>query len=141
MKCSYEQFREKGLRLTPQRIAVIEYLVGNTSHPSAQDIYKDLRKSNPTISYATIYNTLIALKKLGEVTELRINPDRRNYDPDTSVHHHAICTRCRKIVDVFADYSTAVTLPPEVVKDFSMTENRVDFYGVCRECKSGVLCK
>ncbi len=136
MKELLERYRQKGLRLTPQRIAVIEYLYGNTSHPSAEDIFTDIKRTYPTISYATVYNTLIALKGIGGVVELRIDSERRHYDPDTSEHHHVICTRCKKIVDVFVDYSDSVRLPSEVVRDFAITSNRIDFFGVCNECKN-----
>ncbi|MEK7313260.1 MAG: transcriptional repressor, partial [Deltaproteobacteria bacterium] len=52
-----EEYKAKGFRLTPQRIAVLEYLEGNTTHPTAEDIFIAIKKKHPTVSFATVYNT------------------------------------------------------------------------------------
>ncbi|MBI5598388.1 MAG: transcriptional repressor, partial [Deltaproteobacteria bacterium] len=57
MKETIERYREKGLKLTPQRLAILEYLEGNTSHPTAEDIYRAIKRKHPTVSFATVYNT------------------------------------------------------------------------------------
>ncbi|HHD11666.1 MAG TPA: transcriptional repressor [Deltaproteobacteria bacterium] len=129
-----EKYRSKGLKLTPQRLAILEYLDGNTSHPTAEDIYRAVKKKHPTISFATVYNTLQALLEMGEVMELTIDPERKHFDPNTTPHHHIVCTRCGKIGDVFVDYSSALELPPEVTEEFTPISNHIDFYGVCKKC-------
>ena len=86
-----KKFINKGLKLTPQRAAIFEYLDGNKSHPSAEDIYLEIKKRYPMISFATVYKTLEALKSRGDILELSVDPERRRYDPDTGPHHHLIC--------------------------------------------------
>jgi Fur family peroxide stress response transcriptional regulator len=118
---------------TPQRLAILEQLDGNTSHPSAEDVYRSVSKKNPSMSFATVYNTLNTLVEAGAIRELTIDPDRKRYDPDTSDHHHLICLECRRIVDIMADIP--VTVPRGVARDFSVTGSHIEFYGFCSLCR------
>jgi Fur family peroxide stress response transcriptional regulator len=128
------KYKSKGLRLTPQRIAILRFLEGNTSHPTAEDIYREIKRDYPTISFATVYNTLQALKENGDILEITIDPARRHYDPDTSPHHHIICLDCNEIRDVFVDYSEVLKLPAQILGEFKTVGNHVDFYGLCKKC-------
>ncbi len=128
-----QKYREIGLKLTPQRLAILEYLDGNTSHPSAEDIYREVKKRFPTMSFATVYNTLEVLRKRGNLLELTIDPERKRYDPNTSPHHHLICLRCKKIVDVHVDYR--IDLPQKERESFEVFGNHIEFYGICNNCK------
>ena len=129
-----EKFRALGLKLTPQRLAILEFLDGNTDHPSADNIFKEVKKKYPMMSFATVYNTIEALKKKGDLLELTIDPERRRYDPETKPHHHLICVECKKIVDVYKQFS--INVPEEVGDEFDLLGNHIEFYGVCPECKS-----
>jgi Fur family peroxide stress response transcriptional regulator len=132
-----EKYREAGLKLTPQRIAILTFLDGNTGHPTAEEIFAGVRETHPTVSFATVYNTLQALKTRGQLTEVTINPERKHFDPNTEPHHHAMCSECDKIVDIFDDFSEALKLPKDVgdgFDGFSVTGNHVEFYGVCGDC-------
>ena len=128
-----ERYKGMGLKLTPQRLAILHYLEGNKNHPSAEDIYTEVSKNFPTMSLATVYNTLEALRVRGEVRELTIDADKKRFDPDTGAHHHLICTSCRRIVDVHGDYSLCV--PPDESKDFEITGSHIEFYGLCPRCR------
>jgi len=121
-----------GMKRTPQRLAVLAYLDGNTSHPSAEEVYRALSKKNPTLSFATVYNTLNALTKAGTVSELTIDAERKRFDPNTVPHHHCICTRCKKIIDIMKDIT--VDLPADSAKGFSVAGSHVQFYGQCSRC-------
>jgi Fur family peroxide stress response transcriptional regulator len=129
-----EKYRNKGLKLTPQRLAILEYLDSNQEHPSAESIYEETKKQYPTMSFATVYKTIETLKKRGDLLELVIDSGRRRYDPDTSPHHHFICTGCKKIIDVNADFSLAV--PDELKGSFEITGSHITFYGRCKECNA-----
>lgn len=130
-----DRYRGKGFKMTPQRLAILHYLEGNTDHPTAEDIYREIRKKHPTVSFATVYNTVQALIERGELLEITIDPERKHFDPNYSPHHHIMCTGCGRIEDVFIDYSEVLKLPPEVSGDFEIKGNHVDFYGVCSNCK------
>jgi len=128
-----KEYKQIGLKLTPQRLAILEYLKDNREHPSAADIYAAVSKKFPTMSFATVYNTLKALKDKEHVLELAIDGGKKRYDPDTVHHHHLICTECRKIVDIFVEFDLYV--PEAVQNGFEIAGNHVDFYGICPECR------
>lgn len=121
-----------GFKRTPQRIAILEYLDGNKTHPSAEDVFKAVSRKYHSMSFATVYNTLNALVDAGVLKGLNIDPERRRFDPDTRPHHHCICLRCKKIIDVYADMD--VKLPANIGSDFTAVSSHVEFYGYCSRC-------
>lgn len=128
-----ERYKKIGLKLTPQRLAVLECLEGNEDHPSAEEVYTDVSRNFPTMSLATVYNTLEALKQKGEIQELTIDPGKKRFDPDMRPHHHLICKGCRRIVDVHVDYNLDV--PADQRMDFEITGSHIEFYGLCAACR------
>src|SRR5436309_3929935 len=97
-----EDLKRAGLKLTPQRIAIVREIADDLTHPTAQDLFERLRPSFPTMSFATVYNTLDALARCGLTGELRLGAAVR-FDPNTAPHHHAVCDACGTIVDIPAD--------------------------------------
>ena len=130
-----EKYRDIGLKLTPQRLAILDYLDGNKRHPSAEEIYSAVSKKFPTMSFATVYNTLEVLRQRGGVLELTIDPGKKRFDPNTGPHHHLICVKCKSIVDVHTDFDLKVSDSER--GDFEITGNHIEFYGICPKCKRG----
>jgi len=95
-----ERLKKKGIVITLQRLAILEFLEGNTTHPTVEDIYKNLKKKYWTISQATIYTALQAFKKAGEIQELSIRKDRICFDPNPKPHSHFYCQECKKVFDI-----------------------------------------
>ena len=120
-------------KLTPQRLAIMDYLRDNKEHPSALDVFKSISKKFPTISFATVYNTLEMLKKKGLVTELAIDTERKRFDPDTTPHHHMVCTKCGTIRDLHLEFSP--NIPETLTKGFKIERIHMDVYGICESCK------
>ena len=120
-------------RLTPQRMAILRCLEGTREHPSAEDIYGKVKSAFPPMSRATVYNTLELLRRRGDVRELTIDPGRRRYDPDTSEHHHLLCTGCGRIVDITRRFR--FSLDREEAEGFELRGNHVEFYGLCPDCR------
>lgn len=135
MKELITKYKRKGFKLTPQRLAILKFLDGNTDHPTAEDIYSNIKRDYPTVSFATVYNTLQALRDKGDILEITIDPQKKHYDPSTKPHHHIICINCNKIGDIFEDYSEALRLPESIAEEFKPVGNHINFYGVCRECQ------
>jgi len=121
------------MKQTPQRLAILEYLQGNKTHPSAADVYKAVSEKFPTMSVATVYNTMETLKNMGMVRELSIDPDKKRFDPETEVHHHLICIRCKRITDIHGRYD--LDLADDEQGDFDIIGNHIEFYGICPMCK------
>ncbi len=134
MQTKYDQEKGAGtlFKRTPQRLAILDYLEGNTSHPSAVTIYRAVSKKYQSMSFATVYNTLHALTQAGALRELTIDPERKRYDPNTSPHNHLICVFCSKIVDI--PEGIAVDLPPDLKVDFILLGSHIEFYGHCTGC-------
>jgi Fur family peroxide stress response transcriptional regulator len=129
-----EKYRDSGLKLTPQRLAILEYLDGNKEHPSAEDVYKAVSRKFPTMSLATVYNTLTTLKQRGLVRELTMDPAKMRFDPQPTPHHHLICTHCRRIIDIHT--RLRINLPEMEQEGFEIIGNHVEFYGRCPKCKN-----
>ena len=130
------KLREREYRLTPQRVALLRLLSTSEGHPSAAQLYDQLRDQFPTTSPGTIYKTLSLLKDLDEVLELGFSDDDSRYDGNKPYPHpHLICIRCRKIVD--PEVSMAQDLVRQVAQQsgYQITSHRLDFYGVCPDCR------
>ena len=125
-------FKENSIKITPQRLAIFKIIQGNTTHPSAEEIYKEVLKDHPTISFATVYNTLDKLYDLKLLLRLNIDKEKKHFDPNTNLHHHFLCTKCLKIIDVFDKYEIDVS--DEVKKQCEIESYQISFYGICSEC-------
>ncbi len=126
--------RKHGMKITPQRLMIFKVLEKNTSHPSAEEVYNKVKKIYPTVSFTTIYKTLETLRNIGEIKELIIDEHRKHYDPNIDIHHHYICSHCKKIVDIFEDFSPYIKLPDSLRTDYTVTGFQISFQGVCKEC-------
>ena len=121
------------MKNTPQRLAIMEYLEGNTSHPSAEQIHQALAGRFPTMALATVYNTLELLRGRRMVAELSLDAERKRFDPDVSDHHHAICTGCGRILDI--RMPSKITLTEEILAGFEVEEVRLEVRGLCPDCR------
>ena len=92
--------RASGLKLTPQRMAIVRELAADPTHPTAQELFERLRPSLPTMSFATVYNTLDALTEAGLCAALSLAPGPARFDPNMRAHHHAVCEGCGLVRDV-----------------------------------------
>jgi Fur family peroxide stress response transcriptional regulator len=92
--------RTRGLRLTPQRAAVVRELATDESHPTAQELFDRLRGSMPTMSFATVYNTLDVLRRSDLCSALALSPGSGRFDPNVLPHDHLVCDRCGLVRDL-----------------------------------------
>ena len=136
--------RQQGLRITPQRVALVREFATDTTHPTAQELFERLRPSFPSMSFATVYNTLDALAQSGLSTTLRLGGAAR-FDPNIAPHHHAVCDTCGATFDV-----PTKTLAPqqghhERVEDVApgFVVRRVDrtYRGLCAACSTETMKK
>jgi Fur family peroxide stress response transcriptional regulator len=131
------KLKERGHRTTPQRAALLRLIASSEGHPSASHLYEQIKIQFPTTSLATVYKTLNLLKELGEVLELGFSNDDNRYDGSRPYPHpHLICVRCRKIIDPVILVND---LTQEVAQqtDFEVLGHRLDFYGLCPDCRQG----
>ncbi|WP_255688809.1 peroxide-responsive transcriptional repressor PerR [Pontibacillus sp. HN14] len=131
-----DTLKESGVRITPQRHAVLEFLIGSMSHPTADEIYKALENKFPNMSVATVYNNLRVFREIGLVRELTYGDSSSRFDCNTTEHYHAICDKCGKIVDFHYPSLDEVESLAEQVTGFEVSNHRMEVYGICEECKS-----
>ncbi len=130
------RLRERGHRLTPQRMAALKIVAASEGHPSVEQIYERVKVDFPTTSLATIYKTVTLLKEMGEVLELGFSDDSNRYDGNKPYPHpHLICIKCRSIVD--SEIATLSELPQEVARrtGYRIVSHRLDFFGICPQCQ------
>ncbi len=131
------ELNKKGLKATPQRIEIIKFLSSTKSHPSAEDVYKFIKEKFPTISFATVYNTLITLKNTGDIKELSIDPERKRFDMDLTPHDHFFCRKCKRVYDIY-DLLRGYKIKIEEIDEHQVEEISLYYTGVCRDCKNKI---
>lgn len=135
-----DRLHEHGFRLTPQRMALLELLTTTDGHPSATQLYEQVRKQYPTMSRATVYKTLSTLKELGELVEMGFSDDDNRYDAARPYPHaHVICVQCRKIVDAEIMPMAELTEKVAASSGYRVHGLRIEFYGLCPTCQRGAL--
>jgi len=127
--------KESGVRITPQRHAVLEYLINSESHPTADEIYKVLEKKFPNMSVATVYNNLRVLRKIGLVRELTYGDESSRFDYNMTDHYHIICEECDKVVDFHYPPLDEVESLAEQMTGFEVNNHRMELYGLCKDCQ------
>lgn len=135
LRQAIDTLKESGVRITPQRHAVLEYLLTSMVHPTADEIYKALESKFPNMSVATVYNNLRVLREVGLVRELTYGDASSRFDCNTTEHYHIICNDCGKIVDFQYPSLNEVESLAEQVTGFDVSHHRLEIYGTCEECK------
>jgi Fur family transcriptional regulator, peroxide stress response regulator len=128
--------RDEGCRLTPQRLAILRILSKSAGHPSAEQIYEQIRAYYPTTSLATIYKTINLLKNMGEVFELTFAGGGSHYDGNKPYPHpHVICTKCGQILD--PEFGTMIGISQEIARQtgYKITHQQLNFFGLCPKCQ------
>ena len=99
MEAIISLLKQQGHRITPQRLAIFEFVLSSESHPSSDDVYHAIKKKYPSVSLATIYKNLRLLGDLGLITELNFESQPARYDSNMSPHINVVCPVCGSIVD------------------------------------------
>jgi Fe2+ or Zn2+ uptake regulation protein len=128
-----EVFRERGLKVTPQRQCIFRALHGSESHPTAESVHNTVTREMPTVSLRTVYQTLNDLAAMGEIQQLDLGTGSSRFDPNVDAHHHLVCERCGKVRDLYADFES-VQVPAGAEAGFTITGAEVVFRGLCRAC-------
>ena len=129
-----KRLRERGYKLTSQRLAIISLLSKDMTHPGAADILKKIRKSLPQVSMSTVYYTLDILKKEGLIQELEFYDQDNRYDINISSHINLICKKCGRIEDLSGGISLSY-MQIQQKTDFQPVAMRYEYYGYCKECR------
>jgi Fur family transcriptional regulator, peroxide stress response regulator len=130
-----EQIKSRGLKLTPQRCAIYEILAARSDHPTAEEIYRTVKRAYPMISQNTVYYTISALKDAGLVSEVNLGHQHARFDANLERHHHLVCLGCQKIEDIYEAGLNRLKLAPRNRRGFAIQGHRVEFQGYCGSCQ------
>ena len=122
-------------RMTRQRMLILEELRGMCTHPTAEELYSRVRARMPHISLSTVYRNLELLAAAHEVLRLDSAGTIRRFDGNTMPHRHILCMRCGKVADLPSDCGPIPDHESIHVDGFTVTGVRVEFEGVCDECR------
>ena len=128
----HHHLESNGVNPSVQRVAIMQYMMEHWTHPTIDQIYSDLLPSMPTLSKATVYNTLKLLVDKKVVNSLFIDERNVRYDAATKLHAHFKCKHCGAISDVPLEESDIPKYRGE--SDLSPVETQIYFLGVCKNC-------
>ncbi|OPY04033.1 MAG: Peroxide operon regulator [Syntrophaceae bacterium PtaB.Bin038] len=130
------KLREREFRITPQRLAILKILAASEGHPSVDDIYREVKAEFPTTSLATVYKTVSLLKELNEALELSFPDGSNRYDGNNPAPHpHAICVKCKRIMDPELMNIDALTEEMSRKTGYKIFYHELEFFGLCPECQ------
>lgn len=127
--------REKGLPLTVQRRVVMDALAGRTDHPSADQLYEQVKEAVKGISRTTVYRVIEVLVDNGIIRKVGSHEAKARFDANAARHHHIECMSCGAVADVAPDASHEIELPDLEALDFEVTDYTILFQGTCGQCR------
>lgn len=126
---------ENRLKMTPQRVLLYRELVKSKDHPSADFLYRRVKRVFPHISFDTVNRTLLTFARIGLVDIVEGSGEPRRFDPEKKAHHHFRCIGCRTIFDFdYAPYDDLV-IPGNIEKRFKVQSKKVVLEGYCDKCR------
>lgn len=130
-----ESLRKDGFRVTPQRVAIVKYVMNTDEHPSAEHIHKVVQKQYPMVSLSTVYKTLDLLREKRLVGEIEVNGELR-FDPNPNEHVNLVCLECGAIVDGTED--ELIRIKDKIAKKakYTIIRGSLDLYGYCSKCSA-----
>jgi Fur family peroxide stress response transcriptional regulator len=127
--------RQKGLKVTPQRMAVYKVLADSEDHPSAEMLFRKVRKALPNISLDTVNRTLLTLARIDQAFVVEGSGDAKRFDGNTQSHQHFKCVRCKKIVDFHHEPFDNIEVPAGIREKFTVLRKTVYLEGICDSCR------
>jgi Fur family peroxide stress response transcriptional regulator len=131
-----EALRSKGYKATPQRIAICGIALNTRAHPSARQVYAEVKKIHPTVSLSTVYKTLEVLRDLDLLQEINFPKGQTRFDSYMKPHINLICLKCGTITDLDDTTVKEITRNVTTSTKFKPTGQRIDVYGICQKCSS-----
>lgn len=129
--------RKEGLKITHQRLEIFKALVNSDDHPTVEKLHHRLQSKLPTLSLDTVYRTLTTLEQHGLVARVETEERQARFEGKMEEHHHAICKKCGRITDFFAEFCTEAVIPDEILRWGEISRKSITLHGLCRQCVQG----
>ncbi len=127
--------KEHDFRLTPQRMELVRLIAASEGHPSAGQLYAEIKRQFPTMSQATVYKTLALLKEINQVLEIDLHDDSHYDGNRPEPHPHLICTQCNRISDADVSLDPVALQRLEQATGFRVLRPQITLFGLCPDCK------
>jgi len=127
--------RKAGLKVTPQRLVVYKALIETKQHPSAEMVFRRVRKVFHNISLDTVNRTLAILSKIGVASTVEGSGDAKRFDGNLKPHQHFKCIKCKRIIDFYHKPFENVKVPADIGEKFTVLRKTVYFEGICDSCR------
>jgi Fur family ferric uptake transcriptional regulator len=124
------------LRMTRQRRALLEAIEKSHAHPTADEVYRTVRRRLPRISLGTVYRNLEVLADLGMIQKVELGSGQRRYDAVRAHHYHVRCQRCGRVEDVWLRRARGLETAAQRQSGYEITGHRLDFLGLCARCRT-----
>ena len=126
--------RQEGLRITPQRVAILEYLLKTVDHRSAEYVHNVVKKKHPMVSLSTVYKTLDLLKEKKLINEIEVDGEAR-FDANTEPHINLVCLNCGKIDDLDEESLNEIQSRAAKKSKYQVLRGSFELFGYCNDCK------
>jgi len=130
--------RDKGIKLTHQRMEIFREIAHSVTHPSAEEIHKRLKSKLPMISLDTVYRTLSTFETIGIISKVSVLVNKVRFDSNLIPHHHLVCTKCKGILDFYWPTFYKIKVPSETKKWGKILAKQVELRGICESCLRSV---
>lgn len=130
------KLHEKGFRATPQRLAICEYVLSSKDHPTTDMVYIEVKRKYPTLSLATVYQTLHLLTDIGILQELELNDRISRYEPRISPHINILCRNCGMVEEYETEDFRELWSKIVGGLGFEPIGQRIDIYRYCDKCRA-----
>ena len=129
-----ETCRRHHLKIPPQRVAIYRVLIQSKQHPTADRVFRAVKKEFPNISFDTVNRTLLTFSGIGVVDVVETFGGPKRFDPDITDHHHLHCMACGRIIDFEYEGYARLDVPKAIASTFKVISRRVVLKGICETC-------
>lgn len=130
------RLKDTGQAITPQRMAILKFLIKNGKPLTARQVYKKVKEMHPNISLDTVYRNLTMLTHSGIISQVNLlSKESSKFEFQSHHHHHAVCLVCGKIVCLDDSKQLEDMHMRSEAEDFEVTAHAFEIYGVCNKCK------
>ena len=134
MKSSETLLREHGIKVTPQRLSIVDELHGCV-HMSVDELYEAIKQKFPSISLATVYKNINAMLEKDFILEVKIPHQKSKYELAKASHSHILCEHCGKVEDIALDLEPLAQKAANLT-DYQINDDALVLSGICPTCKA-----
>lgn len=131
-----QKCKTNALSVTPQRLAIYKALINDDTHPNPESVYNSIKQDFPTISLATVYKTLETFEKHHIISVVTPLHETVRYDAVMDPHHHVVCVKCKKVMDVKEPELDIISIPENISEGNTILDYNIQINVICSDCRT-----